>query len=320
VLQNVLGLNLQLFTMCPRLVIYTGEYYRIITSTLFHANLMHIGMNVLSTSAIGGMLEQKLGTLRLIFTIWWSMILTSSLYLLISCLAHAIFRYDQLLYSHAVGFSGVIFHLSVLETYLHSSSSSRSLFGFVSVPPSLYPWVLLVILQFLMPNISFLGHLCGILVGNAQYFGFLDYFCLMGETFLMDLETRPFLRKLTTIPGFVPTSQGISGQYTGDGGGGPQLLQFVSQSIRDVTGYLCKLMRDVFETVAVCIFGRGARLNHNIRFWDRLAWHVDANQTGLSLTSNLDADEGTTNIGGNRWIDHTTQEAQERERIVSRII
>jgi hypothetical protein len=58
VLQNVFGLNLQLFTMCYGLDIF------------FHANLlMHIGTkNVLSASTIGVMLEQKLGTLRLIFT------------------------------------------------------------------------------------------------------------------------------------------------------------------------------------------------------------------------------------------------------------
>jgi hypothetical protein len=43
--------------------------------------------------------------------------------------------------------------------------SSRSVFGFFSVPAKLYPWVLLVLLQLLMPGISFLGHLGGILSG-----------------------------------------------------------------------------------------------------------------------------------------------------------
>jgi hypothetical protein len=40
----------------------------------------------------------------------------------------------------------------------------------------------------------------------------------------------------------------------------------------------------------------------------------------LVLTSNLDANEGTANNEGTRWIDHTTQEAQERDIIVSRIV
>ena len=46
-----------------------------------------------------------------------------------------------------------------------SSSFFPSLFGLFRVPPHLYPWVLLLVIQLLMPGVSFLGHLSGILVG-----------------------------------------------------------------------------------------------------------------------------------------------------------
>jgi membrane associated rhomboid family serine protease len=304
-LQSTLALDLQIFTMCPRLVLYTHEYYRIFTSTVFHVNLVHIGMNILSTSAIGTMLEKRLGTFRLMFTIWWSMLLTSSLYLILSWLAYAIFGYDKLLYSHATGFSGVIFHLSVLETYQHPGPT-RSL-GFVSLPPALYPWALLILTQFIMPNISFLGHLAGILTGNLQYFGWLDKFCLMSDTYLIDLEIQPLLRPLVTLPTFVPTYQCTNGQYSGSGGDG--YLRMMGQSIQKVLSLILKIVRDVVETIFVCIFGRGARLNANIRLWNRPS-HRDehTDRGGIPLVTNDDNEEMSLTA------------SQQREPLVSRIV
>jgi hypothetical protein len=62
--------------------------------------------------------------------------------------------------------SGVIFGLIVIDNH-HSASSQRSIFGLFSVPSSLYPYVLLVVWQVIMPSASFLGHLCGVLVSAA---------------------------------------------------------------------------------------------------------------------------------------------------------
>jgi membrane associated rhomboid family serine protease len=309
-LQVAVPLDLQTFTMCPRLVLYTHEYYRILSSTVFHVNLMHIGMNALSTSAIGTMLEKRMGTLRLMVSIWWAMFLTSSLYVIFSWLAYVLVGYDSLLYSHAAGFSGVIFHMSVLETYMHPGPS-RSLFGFISVPPPLYPWALLVLLQFIMPNISFLGHLAGILTGNLQYFGFLDRYCLMSETFLVDLEARPFLRPLVTFPTFVSTSQGSSGQYSPRLGGDLMgSLRSMNRSVRNIFTMILKLVRNVMETLIVCIFGRGSRINANIQLWGRSSQNED-NHIRQSDIQLVDADSQSNE---NNLVQ------QERESLVSRIV
>lgn len=52
----------------------------------------------------------------------------------------------QYVYQHAVGFSGVIFTLALIESY-RSTQPTRSVFGMVQVPTRLYPWVLLVVLS-----------------------------------------------------------------------------------------------------------------------------------------------------------------------------
>ena len=67
----------------------------------------------------------------------------------------------------------------------------------------------------------------------------------------MDLETRPVLRKLTTAPGCVPTSQGSNGQHSGE-------LRAV-QTVRSVGEKACKMLRAAGNNIFVGIFGRGAR-------------------------------------------------------------
>lgn len=46
----------------------------------------------------------------------------------------------------SVGFSGVIFTLALIDSYL-STQPTRSMFGFFQVPTRVYPWVLLVLLS-----------------------------------------------------------------------------------------------------------------------------------------------------------------------------
>lgn len=47
---------------------------------------------------------------------------------------------------HAVGFSGVLFTLAVIECH-GSNVPYRSIFGFIRVPTKMYPWALLVVLS-----------------------------------------------------------------------------------------------------------------------------------------------------------------------------
>lgn len=141
ILQVILDFPITSVTLCPRLVIFNHEYYRIITSSLFHGGLLHIGMNMMSTLTISTWLEGELGTIRLFITILWSIILTSILYIFVAVLLNYSFGWADLMKQHSVGFSGVIFHLSVLESNL-GARSSRSVFGIFEVPAHVYPWAL----------------------------------------------------------------------------------------------------------------------------------------------------------------------------------
>jgi membrane associated rhomboid family serine protease len=251
ILQCFMDLELQQFTLCPRLILYLHEYYRIITSTLFHANLMHIGMNMMSTSAISSLLEKRLGTLRHLFSTLWAILLTSFLYIAISLAGYHLLGYTNLMNQHSVGFSGIIFHMSVLECNM-SPTQARSLFGVASVPAYLYPWALLVLLQFIMPNLSFLGHLVGIMTGTLQHHGLFEYI-MVNEAYLQEMETTwPSLQWLVHRPNFIATPSGSS-HFQQD-------PAFLLRSWRKGFWMATKLVRDVVEFVLVFLFGRGGRM------------------------------------------------------------
>ncbi|CAL5419548.1 unnamed protein product [Camellia sinensis] len=56
-----------------------------------------------------------------------------------------------------------------------------------------YAWILLVVFQLLMTNVSLLGHLCGILSGFAYTYGLFN-FLLPGSSFYSSIESSSWLR------------------------------------------------------------------------------------------------------------------------------
>jgi membrane associated rhomboid family serine protease len=252
----VIDVDLRTVTFCPRNVIYLLELYRMVTGSLFHANLMHIGMNMMSTVAIGTTLERHFGTLHLSFTILWSILLTSVVYLSAAVLLSLIGR-DSLMFQHSVGFSGVLFHLAVLESNI--GSPTRSVFGFFSVPAMIYPIVLLVALQMFMPNLSFMGHLSGVIAGFLQVYGALD-FLLVDESFLKEMEDWPIVRRsLIPLPNFVMTTQNVSLMRRDPS----SLRSTICGGLGRLKTYTCHML----GCIKVAIFGRGRGSNANIQLW-----------------------------------------------------
>eukprot|EP00499_Haloplacidia_sp_CaronLabIsolate_P012519 CAMPEP_0196781966 /NCGR_PEP_ID=MMETSP1104-20130614/10463_1 /TAXON_ID=33652 /ORGANISM="Cafeteria sp., Strain Caron Lab Isolate" /LENGTH=293 /DNA_ID=CAMNT_0042152197 /DNA_START=98 /DNA_END=975 /DNA_ORIENTATION=- len=166
------GINVLDVAISPYFVVYRYQLYRVISAGLFHASLMHIGFNMMSCYVLGASLERFFGTLRLWYLSLLTLVLSNLLYVAISMLLYEITGALHWLANPAVGYSGVLFGYALIESIM-SPFPTRSVFGCFNVPTKLYPWVLLVLLSVLMPNISFLGHLCGILVGTCFAAGWL---------------------------------------------------------------------------------------------------------------------------------------------------
>jgi len=228
---------------------------------------MHIAMNMMSMIAIGTYLEFHFGTLWITFTILWSILLTSAVYVLVAFLIYILLGMDGLMYSHSVGFSGVLFHLLVIQAHVYPNES-RQLFGMCSVPSTAYPWVLMVVLQVVMPNLSLLGHLSGIICGTCQVYGLLNSMCVPSVDYLRSCDDG--LRTILTRR----TSSSVAERYVNSSLASPPSIipqqQLDTGTVRRLfsssVGKMCKFLRGCGKKIRIIIFGHpDAQVNGNIR-------------------------------------------------------
>lgn len=169
-----------------------GEYYRMVTSAFVHGGFLHIFMNMSSLVQLGGSLEAQFGSMQFAFLTVWSILLVGALYVLFSWILSEVLDDPYQMYASAVGFSGVLFCYAVIEAN-HTFEVSRSMFGVFDVPAKLTPFVLLVLLQILIPNISMVGHFGGVIFGLFSVSGGIDIL-MPSKAFIehIELEISPF--------------------------------------------------------------------------------------------------------------------------------
>jgi hypothetical protein len=104
----------------------------------------------------------------------------------------------------------VLFALIVIDVQL-SGGDQRSVFGLFLVPAWVYPWVMLLLMSLLMPNVSFFGHLAGLLTGYLYQFHILSYLA-PGPQFFGRVERR-FCRCCVNRLGYSPVETQRDGNY-----------------------------------------------------------------------------------------------------------
>jgi len=193
----LLALNIGMFLWLwnsrvdPSQVALNGQIFqdfgRSLTGNLSHFELWHIVCNMMTLTSLGPSLEQKFGSIPLIL---WTISFLPITTLVVVGLhhVHRRFRFSFFEYSSSgsspaaaetpfpsmVGFSGILFAWIVVSTLDGQQScpifflpelcfNTFELWGGLRV--SLGPLVQLVVLQAILPRVSFSGHLAGIMVG-----------------------------------------------------------------------------------------------------------------------------------------------------------
>lgn len=102
-----------------------------------------------------------------------------------------------------------------------------------------------------MPNISFAGHLSGIVAGTLQLYGFP---LIPSEAYLRRMDEWAAMRSLTSFPSFVATTSLSIGRN-----------QSASGSSFDGCHAVQNYLTSVMEACTTALFGRGHAENANIR-------------------------------------------------------
>ena len=190
--------------------------YRVFTAAVFHLGLLHIVFNAMTWLEFASPLERRVGTTTFLYLTVLFMVAGGVLHVALarSVTALAI----QLLpvvsevsrgplmalirWGHgcAVGLSGVLFSLLVVEASNHAADEILLVLGLVPCPVRLYPVVLLVLLQLLLPAVSFYGHLGGLLAGFVYVRGWLPH--RIRRPFSAECSRRADERVSRYVPGW----------------------------------------------------------------------------------------------------------------------
>ncbi|CAF3711649.1 unnamed protein product, partial [Rotaria sordida] len=152
-------------------------YMRILLAPFFHGDDMHLYYNMASFLYKGQQLETLFGGRYFALLVTILTISSSLMLVILGQLASSLFDNPEYLFTCAIGFSAVIFALKVITTHYTPDHSSYSLFSFIPISTKYIVWVELIVIQLITPNVSFLGHLAGILVGLLYTNGPLRYIC-----------------------------------------------------------------------------------------------------------------------------------------------
>lgn len=147
--------------LVPRRVLQ-GDLANVVVSALIHADTAHILFNSTALVSLGCFLELRYAAENFFCVLWLSLLLSELAFVLLAFVADRLALPFDDLDSEAIGFSGVVFALQVLagpHEYIHVSWV-----GTVPIPP-LSVVLDLVVLQLLIPRVSFLGHLGGVIAG-----------------------------------------------------------------------------------------------------------------------------------------------------------
>ena len=173
-------------------LILQGQYWRFVTPIFLHANLLHLGLNMLNLAVLGVFLERLVGHMRFLL-----IYVTTGI---VSIIASFYFMPQEI----SVGASGAIFGL--VGAYSVFVLMHRRAFRKGGIPALL--WLIIVIagnlsIGFFVPNVDNYAHLGGLLSGCLLGWWFTPLYTLTQDNTLIDKHSlsRRWPLALLTIAG-----------------------------------------------------------------------------------------------------------------------
>jgi len=158
----------------PSLAIQHFQLYRFFSSTFTHVGILHLLFNLLSWLSLAPILEKRQGSLLfLLITIFLQFIIDVIVTLISFLLDFIPFFHFNLSNQCSAGLSALLFCILVINL-ASIPNETVSFYGCFQIPKLWFPWFILILIQFLFPTASWIGHSSGIFTAYFYTNGFFD--------------------------------------------------------------------------------------------------------------------------------------------------
>jgi len=181
-----------------------SSMYRTNTFPLVHAGFIHMIMNVIAVTPLLERFEAEHGTLTSLALFMGP--LSTIPALLYTFIERGIFHLN----TGVLGASIWVFTLLAVEAVKTYKTNPNFTVGTVQIPTWTSPLILVLFISFLVPNTSFLGHVCGLAFGYGWGLGYLK-FLAPPEKILRWIEGK--MNLLGRLPHYVSVDQKTYGRY-----------------------------------------------------------------------------------------------------------
>ncbi len=172
-------------------IIHRGEYWRIVTASFAHFDLIHLGFNCMGLYQLG-LLEPIYGSIAFAYLNIALVFFTMAICLVTHYILIHRYNSTQYISQQAVGYSCVLFAWMVALSvrlvkfcpiFIFPTFCMNTLYaplpftigGVSRIPFNFGPFLLLIFTQLILTRASFIGHLSGILIGYPLAWGALNF-------------------------------------------------------------------------------------------------------------------------------------------------
>ncbi len=179
--------DLKNYTLCLWPIINKNQYYRLITSHFYHLSLFDFLFNMIGFYFATKYIEKEIGSIYTVLIIFYGIISTSILYLIVLWIFKKILRYSEYNFIYQCGFSSMDFFLFLCYFLLKKNYNRNINFSQIDLRGIHSVYFTILLLQLITPSASIVFNTCGATCAFF-IFGIFKFLGLPRNYWINDME------------------------------------------------------------------------------------------------------------------------------------
>ena len=187
--------DLKKYTLCLWPIINKYQYYRLITNHFYHLGFFDYLITMIGLFFATKYLEREIGSIYLILIIFYGIIMSSILYIIVIWMFKTILRFSEYNFIYQCGFSSIDFCLYLSYFLLKKNYNNNIDLSFIELRGLHSVYFAILIFQLITPSASIIINISGVFSASLIY-RYIKFFGLPRNYWINDIEKLFGLNKI----------------------------------------------------------------------------------------------------------------------------